>query len=85
MLIKQARQFEQWADDRERLMAIKAKKAAKQQAELKKEGAIFLTFSGVLIVMASCFGFIDTNNPDCIIGLVFGFAIAMIGFIGLKN
>ena len=61
------------------------KKIAQRQAELKKEGAIFLSFSGTVIVMASCFGFIDTNNPDCVIGLIFGFAIAMIGFIGLKE
>ncbi len=61
------------------------KKIAQRQAELKKEGAIFLSFSGTIIVMASCFGFLSTNNPDCVIGLVFGFAIAMIGFIGLKE
>ena len=61
------------------------KKIAQRQAELKKEGAIFLSFSGTVIVMASCFGFIDTNNPDCVIGLIFGFAIAMIGFIGVKK
>ena len=66
-------------------MAIKAKKAAKQQAKLKKEGAVFLSFSGTLIVMASCFTFLDNQNPDCVIGLIFGFGIAMIGFIGLKE
>ena len=85
MLTKQARQFEQWADDNDRLKAIKAKKAAKRQAELKQEGAVFLSFSGTLIVMASCFGFITTNNPDCVIGLVFGFGITMIGFMGVKK
>ncbi len=89
MLTKQARQFEQWADENDRLKAIKAnqltKKAAKRQAELKQEGAVFLSFSGTLIVMASCFGFVTTNNPDCIMGLLFGFGIAMIGFTGLKK
>ena len=85
MLTKQARQFEQWVEDKERLMAIKAKRAAEKQAELKKEGAIFLSFSGSLLVAVSCFAFLDTNNPDCIIGLLFGFGIAMIGFMGLKN
>lgn len=61
------------------------KKIAQRQAELKKEGAVFLSFSGSLIVMISCFAFMDTNNPDCMIGLLFGFGVAMIGFMGLKD
>ena len=49
MLTKQARQFEQWAEDKERLMAIKAKKVAKEQAETKMEGAVMLMFSGTIL------------------------------------
>ena len=61
------------------------KKVAQRQAELKQEGAMFLACSGSLLVAVSCFAFMDTNNPNCVIGLLFGFGIAMIGFIGLKS
>ena len=37
MFIKQARQFDQWADDNDKLKAIKAKKAAEKDAELSDE------------------------------------------------
>ena len=40
MLTKQSRQFEQWADDKERLMEIKARVAAEKQAKTKKNSAV---------------------------------------------
>ena len=85
MLTKQARQFEQWADDRERLMAIKAKRAAEKQSQTKKDGAMALTFMGIILVLIACFGFIDTQDSDYVVVLVFGTLVSAFGFIGLKE
>jgi hypothetical protein len=85
MLTKQARQFEQWADDKERLMEIKARVAAEKQAKTKKNGATFLTLAGTILVIVACYGITFTNNVDYAVLLVFGFAVAMFGFMGLKD
>ncbi len=58
---------------------------AKQRAQTKKEGATFLPFVGTILVMFACYGFTFENNIDYMIVLIFGFAVAMIGFIGLKE
>jgi hypothetical protein len=85
MLTKQARQFEQWADEKERLMEIKARVAAEKQAKTKKNGATFLTLAGTTLVIVACYGITFTNNVDYAVLLVFGFAVAMFGFMGLKD
>jgi hypothetical protein len=85
MLTKQARQFEQWADEKERLMEIKARVAAEKQAKTKKNGATFLTLAGTILVIVACYGITFTNNVDYAVLLVFGFAVAMFGFMGLKD
>lgn len=85
MLTKQSRQFEQWADDRESLMAIKARVAAEKQIKTKKNGAAILAILGTLLVMIACYGMVFTNNINYVIVLVFGFMVAMFGFINSKE
>jgi hypothetical protein len=85
MLTKQSRQFEQWANDRETLMAIKARVAAEKQIKTKKNGASFLTIAGTLLVMIACYGMVFTNNINYVIVLIFGFMVAMFGFINSKE
>ena len=85
MLTKQSRQFEQWAEDRERLMAIKAKRAAEKQAEAKMEGAVMLMCLGTVLSLVACYGFLSTNNPDHVIVLVFGFLVFMFGALSSKQ
>jgi hypothetical protein len=81
MLTKQARQFEQWADDKDRL----AKIAAEKQAKTKKNGASFLSITGTILVMIACYGITFTNNIDYVVVLVFGFIVAMFGFVNSKE
>jgi hypothetical protein len=81
MLTKQSRQFEQWADDKDRL----AKIAAEKQAKTKKNGASFLSIAGTILVMIACYGITFTNNIDYAVVLVFGFLIAMFGFVNSKE
>jgi hypothetical protein len=81
MLTKQSRQFEQWADDKDRL----AKIAAEKQAKTKKNGASFLSIAGTILVMIACYGITFTNNIDYVVVLVFGFIVAMFGFINSKD
>lgn len=85
MLIKQSRQFEQWAQDKETLMATKARIAAEQQAKTKKNGAAILAILGTILVMIACYGITFTNNIDYAVVLVFGFLIAMFGFVNSKE
>jgi hypothetical protein len=85
MLTKQSRQFEQWADDKENLMAIKARVAAEKQAKTKKNGASFLAIAGTILVLIACYGITFTNNIDYTVVLVFGFMVAMFGFINSKE
>jgi hypothetical protein len=81
MLTKQSRQFEQWADDKDRL----AKIAAEKQVKTKKNGASFLSIAGTILVMIACYGITFTNNIDYAVVLVFGFLIAMFGFVNSKE
>ena len=85
MLTKQARQFEQWAQDNENLLAIKAKKAAEQQAKTKKNGAAILAILGTILVMIACYGITFTNDVDYMVVLIFGFIVAMFGFVNSKE
>lgn len=85
MLTKQSRQFEQWADDKERLMEIKARVAAEKQAKTKKNGAMFLLLSGTSLITIACYGITFTNNIDYMVVLVFGFLVTIFGFIGSKE
>ena len=85
MLTKQSRQFEQWADEKERLMAIKARVAADKQAKTKKNGAAFLSIAGTVLVLIACYGITFTNNINYTVVLVFGFMVAMFGFINSKE
>jgi hypothetical protein len=85
MLTKHSRQFEQWAQDKENLMATKARIAAEQQAKTKKNGAAILAILGTILVMIACYGITFTNDMDYVVVLVFGFIIAMFGFVNSKQ
>ena len=81
MLTKQSRQFEQWADDKERLMQVKAKIAAEKQAKLKQEGSAILMGLGTILTAIACYGFLDTQDSDWTIILIFGFIVTVYGVI----
>ena len=85
MLTKQARQFEQWADDKERLMAIKAKAAAEKQAKTKKNSASLLMKLGVTLVAIACYGFLYNQDTDWAVVLVFGSIVTAYGAVNLKD
>ena len=85
MLTKQSRQFEQWAQDKENLLAIKARIAAEKQVKTKKNGAAILAILGTLLVMVACYGMVFTNDIDYVVVLVFGFLVAMFGFVNSKE
>ena len=85
MLTKQSRQFEQWAQDKETLMATKARIAAEQQAKTKKNGAAILAILGTILVMIACYGITFTNDVDYVVVLIFGFLISMFGFVNSKQ
>jgi Flp pilus assembly protein TadB len=85
MLTKQSRQFEQWAQDNEKLMAIKAKRAAEQQAKTKKNSASLLMKLGVTVVAIACYGFLYNQDTDWAVVLVFGFAVTVYGVVNLDK
>jgi len=85
MLTKQSRQFEQWAQDKENLMATKARIAAEKQAQTKKNSASLLMKLGVTVTAIACYGFLYNQDIDWIIVLVFGFIVSAFGFISLKD
>jgi hypothetical protein len=58
---------------------------ARKQAQTKKNGASFLAIAGTVLVLIACYGITFTNNIDYAVVLVFGFAVAMFGFIGSKE
>jgi hypothetical protein len=84
MLTKQSRQFEQWAQDKETLIATKARIAAEQQAKTKKNSAAILAILGTVLVMIACYGITFTNDVDYVVVLIFGFIISMFGFVNSK-
>jgi hypothetical protein len=67
------------------MMTFKAKKAAEQQAKTKKNGAAILAIMGTMLVMIACYGITFTNDIDYIVVLIFGFLIAMFGFVNSKE
>jgi hypothetical protein len=81
MLTKQARQFEQWADDKDRL----AKIAAEKQAKTKKNSASLLMKLGVTVVAIACYGFLYNQDTDWAIILVFGSIVTAYGAVNLKE
>jgi len=81
MLTKQSRQFEQWADDKDRL----AKIAAEKQAKTKKNGASLLVKLGVTLVAIACYGFLYNQDTDWAIILVFGSIVTAYGAFNLKG
>jgi hypothetical protein len=85
MLTKQSRQFEQWANDKETLMATKARIAAEKQAKTKKNSAAILAIMGTMLVMIACYGITFTNDIDYVVVLIFGFLISMFGFVNSKQ
>jgi hypothetical protein len=58
---------------------------ARKQAQTKKNGASFLSIAGTILVMIACYGITFTNNIDYVVVLVFGFIVAMFGFINSKD
>ena len=60
-------------------------KIAQRQAQSKKNGAMFLSTMGTILVMIACYGFVFTNNIDYTIVLLFGFLVFIFGYLGLKN
>ena len=81
MLTKQARQFEQWANDKDRL----AKIAAEKQAKTKKNSASLLLKLGVTLVVISCYGFLYNQDTDWAIILIFGSIVTAYGAVSLKD
>jgi hypothetical protein len=58
---------------------------ARKQAQTKKNGASFLSIAGTILVMIACYGITFTNNIDYVVVLVFGFIVAMFGFVNSKE
>jgi len=85
MLTKQSRQFEQWAQDKENLMAVKARIAAEKQAKTKRNSASLLLKLGVTLVVISCYGFLYNQDTDWAIILIFGSIVTAYGAVSLKD
>jgi len=81
MLTKQSRQFEQWADDKDRL----AKIAAEKQAKTKRNSASLLLKLGVTLVVIACYGFLYNQDTDWAIILIFGSIVTAYGVVNLKE
>lgn len=58
---------------------------ARKQAQTKKNGAAVLSIAGTILVMIACYGMVFTNNIDYVVVLIFGFLIAMFGFVNSKE
>lgn len=58
---------------------------ARKQAQTKQNGATFLSIAGTILVLIACYGITFTNNIDYTVVLVFGFIVAMFGFINSKE
>ena len=81
MLTKQSRQFEQWADDKDRL----AKIAAEKQVKTKRNSASLLVKLGVTLVAIACYGFLYNQDTDWAIILIFGSIVTAYGAVNLKE
>jgi len=80
-LTKQSRQFEQWADDKDRL----AKIAAEKQVKTKRNSASLLVKLGVTLVAIACYGFLYNQDTDWVIILIFGSIVTAYGVVNLKG
>jgi len=58
---------------------------ARKQAQTKKNGAAILAILGTMLVMIACYGMVFTNNIDYVVVLIFGFIVAMFGFVSSKE
>jgi len=58
---------------------------ARKQAQTKKNGAAILAILGTMLVMIACYGITFTNDMDYVVILVFGFIVAMFGFVSSKE
>ena len=58
---------------------------ARKQVQTKKNGASFLAIAGTVLVLIACYGITFTNNIDYAVVLVFGFIVAMFGFVNSKE
>ena len=58
---------------------------ARKQAQTKKNGAAILAILGTMLVMIACYGITFTNDVDYVVVLIFGFIVAMFGFVNSKE
>jgi hypothetical protein len=58
---------------------------ARKQAQTKKNGAAILAILGTMLVMIACYGMVFTNDVDYVVVLIFGFIVAMFGFVSSKE
>jgi len=58
---------------------------ARKQAQTKKNGAAILAILGTMLVMIACYGITFTNDVDYVVVLIFGFIVAMFGFVSSKE
>lgn len=58
---------------------------ARKQAQTKQNGALILSGLGTTLVAIACYGMMFTNNIDYVVVLIFGFLVAMFGFVSLKE
>jgi len=84
MLTKQSRQFEQWAQDKENLTAIKARIAAEHQAKIKNRSALTLSFLGLGMSAYTISMWMITNDMDWMIVFVVVASAATFGLINVK-
>jgi hypothetical protein len=57
---------------------------ADHHAKVKSRSAVVLAIAGTILVMIACYGMMFTNNINYVIVLIFGFIVAMFGFINSK-
>jgi len=84
MLTKQSRQFEQWAQDKENLTAIKARIAAEHQAKIKNRSALTLSILGLGLSAYTISMWMITNDMDWMVAFVVVASAAIFGFLNVK-
>jgi hypothetical protein len=58
---------------------------SRKQAQTKKNGAAIISILGTMLVMIACYGITFTNDVDYVVVLIFGFIVAMFGFVSSKE
>ena len=84
MLTKHTHQFEQWAQDNDRMMAFKAKKAAEHQAKIKNNSALTLSIMGLGMSAYTISMWMMTNDMDFMVAFVVVSSAACFGMLNLK-